>query len=491
VQDQAARNVSLGIRKAPEPGRRRDIVFRARRRILFAFGLFLAVACLPTLAERVIPSSPALRISANTEFSGMPLLDSCEGNARFLLATLHGEPGQQVSLSDSLHRQNRMAWNRWMAAAIDEVLRDKLIAKGRYPRAELTPLSEAEKIEWQTLFKTRAANHPDLKLPHPQAEISLSGLKFGLHFQFSGCIFPAHLDAKNASFEAPAPFQGCNFLGISDFSECRFGGIPALLRNNTFHNRAEFREAVFEGPASFLKTEFNGADFRKATFQNGVDFFFLLSNSNADFSGARFRNYAIFDNAEFKCRLSFQGAQFARPPLFLNSTLPDGLDLGEITWPRVSAETKEPQEFVQAYQRLKLEMDKKKLHEQELMFFGCEMQCRGAASGKKKWDGLAIAIYGALSDYGRSYVRPLGWLALLIVAGALAGAAITGGPLREAFGLSFVDTFGVFGFRKEFVDTFQIPKPVAAMVLGWFQTIVGSALIFLSLLALQKTFRMR
>ena len=76
---------------------------------------------------------------------------SPEKNPWYLLASLHGTPDQQISTSDPVRHQNRVAWNRWMAVAIDDVQREKLIATGRYSRAELTPLSENERMEWQQL----------------------------------------------------------------------------------------------------------------------------------------------------------------------------------------------------------------------------------------------------------------------------------------------------------------------------------------------------
>jgi len=413
-----------------------------------------------------------------------------EKNPWYLLATLHGTPDQQLSTWDPVRHKNRLAWNRWMAVAIDDVQREKLIATGRYSRPELTPLSEGEEIEWHKLFRARAGNQSGLEVPPPRREVSISEVDFGPDFELSGYVFPTHLHAKGTSFAAIAPFSDCDFLGISDFSKSQFSGPAILMRNNQFHNRTEFRSAQFHGATSFLRTEFDVVGFQEVTFHDHVDFFFLVSNDNADFSCATFKHVAIFNNAEFKCRLSFRKAQFVRPPLFLNSKLPEGLDLGEIAWPRLRTTTKDPQEFIEAYQRLKSEMDRQKLHEQEMMFFGCEMQARGSALGKKTFAGLAIATYGALSDYGRSYVRPLGWLASLITIGGLIGFAVAGRSLLESLGLSFVDTFGVFGFRKDFIQAFSSP-PRSLLVLEWIQTIIGSALIFLFVLALQKRFRMR
>ena len=415
---------------------------------------------------------------------------SPEKNPWYLLATLHGKPDQRLLTSDPTRSQNRLAWNRWMASALDDVERESLIATGRYSRLELTPLSDDEVADWRALFKSRAGDQSGLMLVPPRLEMSISGFDFGQDIEWRGCIFPVHLQMTDCSFAAMDPFRDCDFLGLTDFSKSRFMGPVTSLTNNRFDNSTEFRGAEFSHPTSFLGTEFEAVGFQEVTFKRHVDFFFLKFNSNADFSGAVFKDAAVFDNAEFKWRLSFRKAQFERPPLFLNSKLPDGLDFREVQWPRLRAKTKSPQEFIEGYQRLKSEMDRQKLHEQELLFFGCEMQARGTALGNKTLDGFTTAIYGALSDYGRSYVRPLGWLALLIILGGLAGFAVTGRPILEAFGQSFSDTLSVFGFRKEAAVAVSAP-PRFLVILGAIQTIIGSALIFLFLLALQKRFRMR
>ena len=59
--------------------------------------------------------------------------------------------------------------------------------------------------------------------------------------------------------------------------------------------------------------------------------------------------------------------------------------------------------FIDAYACLKLEMDRLKKHEDELDFFALELQSRRVLLGI--WKGLPIAIYGFLSDCGRSYFR--------------------------------------------------------------------------------------
>jgi hypothetical protein len=165
-------------------------------------------------------------------------------------------------------------------------------------------------------------------------------------------------------------------------------------------------------------------------------------------------------------------------------------------------------EYVQAYRRLKVEMEKQKSHEEELNFFGLEMLSRSALM--PKWrrvsfaltptrsasvyvptDGMAIALYGALSDFGRSFTRPLMWLALLIAIFSLLYVPFVQ-TLGAAVSLSAINTFGVFfGVRDEFVDHIDLKARLAFRVLAAIQTVGGTALLFLSLLALQKKLRMK
>jgi hypothetical protein len=74
-------------------------------------------------------------------------------------------------------------------------------------------------------------------------------------------------------------------------------------------------------------------------------------------------------------------------------------------------------EFVRAYERLKLEMDRLKKHEDELDFCALELQSRRVLLGP--WERCAIWLYGLLSDYGRSYTRPLYALLAVVAIGTL------------------------------------------------------------------------
>ena len=200
-----------------------------------------------------------------------------------------------------------------------------------------------------------------------------------------------------------------------------------------------------------------------------------------------------------------------------------------------------PSRFVAAYERLKLEMDRLKKHEDELDFFALELQSRRVLQGDwkpvselkvlgrtipiralnvpeltfpPKWlnrsdstftfpartiplyrpaFGLGIALYGLLCDFGRSFVRPLGWLLLTAAAGALVFWPHLGWfKIKKALGLSLANTFGVLGFRKDFISPQLVEAlPSLLKLVAAAQTVIGAVLLFLLGLALRNRFRMK
>jgi hypothetical protein len=155
-------------------------------------------------------------------------------------------------------------------------------------------------------------------------------------------------------------------------------------------------------------------------------------------------------------------------------------------------------------------MDRLKKHEDELDFFALELQSRRVLYGdwKKVQEfevfghkipmvrpalGLPIALYGALCDYGRSYVRPLYGLLITTLAGALIAWPHFGlFKLKKALGFSLANAFGLLGFRKDFVDPgLLVSLPGALKVVAGLQTIIGAVLLFLFGVAVRNRFRMK
>jgi hypothetical protein len=240
----------------------------------------------------------------------------------------------------------------------------------------------------------------------------------------------------------------------------------------------------------------------RATFTDGAAFTGTTFTDPAHFRGATFNATAGFVNAQMKNMTSFDDVTFAHPPECFNAKLHEGTTWPKPErWPPPPRDPAQARDFVNAYERLKLEMDKLKKHGDELDFFALEQQCRRVVLGR--WAGVPIAIYGFLSDYGRSYARPLLLLSIVVVLGAV--------PLRAHFGggwspatftdhgftgagllLSFANTFSALGIRKELIDAGLLQGlPVWLKAASALQSILGLVLLFLFGLGIRNRFRLK
>jgi hypothetical protein len=387
---------------------------------------------------------------------------------------------------------------------------------------------------------------------------NFAGATFSSTAAFEGATFSAQAHFEGGAFSGVAHFKGATFSGMTYFGDATFANL-AQFEGATFSRTAFFGGATFSGMAYFRKATFFIVNFRDATFSSIANFweatFSNLAFFNgatfadlAQFEGATFRSTTFFVNAEMKAPTSFEAATFSvAPPSFFGAKLHEGTVWRRVKWPTPPMHPFEAGQFVDAYERLKLEMDRLKKHEDELDFFARELQCRRVLHGDWKpiWElrffgrtipvpaipfprtifawrsrnlfgrrlalplvtlqsrkvtlprptfGLAIGVYGVLCDYGRSYVRPLSGLLVTAAAGALPFWFHFGWPskLWQAVGLSLANTFGVLGFRKEFIKPQVIDAlPGILKVFAAVQTGAGIVLLFLFGLALRNRFRMR
>jgi hypothetical protein len=204
---------------------------------------------------------------------------------------------------------------------------------------------------------------------------------------------------------------------------------------------------------------------------------------------AKFQTSSSFVNAEMKDTTSFAGAIFKTvPPKFFGAKLHQGTVWRGIKWPPKPKDKKEAGAFIDAYACLKLEMDRLKKHEDELDFFALEMESRRVLLGPVR--GLPIALYGLLSGYSRSYVRPLVAFFMVAIVGAVAFWYFDARTYGEALGLSVANMLNVFGFRRDFGLEFDTPL-AWLKVFSAVQTIFGTILLFLFGLGIRNKFRMK
>ncbi len=443
-----------------------------------------------------------------------------EDNPWYLLATLYGAPDWN---DDELQTKNRIAWNRYCAANLDEETRKRLIKEKRHTEEELTPFSPEELQEVERAFAERCGA-PKTKFALPgntvinfldvefEQDAWFKGYRFSSHAYFDGAVFAGKASFAGATFSGGATFRGAPFSGGANFGGATFSG-RAIFGGATFSGLNLFDGAIFSGAADFEGTTFSGharfdcatfsrnasfdsavfsdwADFDRATFSRLADFHGAVFSGRANF-GATFGKATSFVNAEMKGETSFEHAKFLRePPRFFGATLHEGTDWpSREAWP-IPKHQNEAASFVRAYERLKLEMDRLKKHEDELDFFALELQSRCVLLGA--WKGLPIAIYGVLSDYGRSYLRP--FVALIYLALIPTLAFLASDPISpwQSLGLSVANTFNVFGFRKDFFEASCIEGlPAVLKFVAAAQTIIGTILLFLFGLGIRNKFRMK
>jgi Pentapeptide repeats (9 copies) len=440
-----------------------------------------------------------------------------EHNPWYLLATLHGEA---ESPDDEVHAGNRRAWNRFMAGELTEDARDLLIEEDRCSAEELIPFSAEELADVEKGFSERhrqatgSATEATPPLPNLKRDrVDFSNLKFNCPFSTAGFFFPRAAAFSGTTFSGWADFSGATFFGPANFSGATFSDLAsfsdATFSGATSDDQADFSGATFFDRAFFQGATFSGAaDFSRAMFSDTVNFLgATFSSGGAAFSGTTFKKTTVFVNAEMKGPTFFENATFSsEPPEFFGAKLHEKTVWSGVKWP-LPKDDDEARWFVDAYERLKLEMDRLKKHEDELDFFALELQSRRMMHGDwqpvsepgrtitlfRPAHGLAIALYGWLSDYGRSYVRPLWGLLITVAAGVLPfwwRFGVFG--FFQAVGLSFANTFGVLGFRKDLID-----PQVLTCLPGWLkaiasaQTIAGIVFLFLFGLAIRNRFRMK
>jgi uncharacterized protein YjbI with pentapeptide repeats len=391
-----------------------------------------------------------------------------KNNPWYRLATLHGQPSDR---DDEIAVKNRVTWNRWMARKLPADLKATLLEKG-WTSEELTNFTDDE----LRAIKDKAGLPEDddfkIDFSNTKFEVPLFASRFiFLLTDFGGSTFAA-ADFQSATFTDRANFESATFSDDANFPSATFAAgahfdsanftAGARFERATFAGGVSFGSATFAGGAHFERATFSGyVNFGSVTFAGPANFGSAIFAAGAHFDSATFTDRANFINAEMKDVTAFDDVTFARPPQCFNTRLHEGTTWHAVQWPRTPKNSAQAQEFVDVYERLKLEMDKLKKHGDELDFFALEQQCRRVVLG---WHGLPIALYGFLSDYGRSYIRPLFLLGIVVVLGAVPLRAHFGGVWSlvtffidhdftgAGLGLSFANTFSALGIRKELID---------------------------------------
>jgi hypothetical protein len=393
-----------------------------------------------------------------------PTLNPANQNPWYLMATLYGEQPRDRP-DEALAEKNRRAWNYWVALSdcLPKQKRLELFPKATRA-AEFLGTEDLRGPGLEKKLRDRAQSAIE-NLPEFKSSIDLTNLAFAQLVDFSGYIFPVDVSFENSRFQAQAYFNKATFAGKAYFAKTRFD-----------------RDAIFYGAKFFRYSEFLNVVFAKG----------------ADFQGAEFQSHTKFTGSNFK----------DSPPDLRDAVLRQATEWHDINWPPPPKSCTEARSHVHAYECLKLEMQRLGKHEEEQDFFAKELRARRALllfltheenrSVSERLRALFRAglnwSYATFSGYGLSVSKPLFWLVMLVVGGAvgyLQTAALDDGPmdLRDAFELSATNLISFLPYRPDKLVSAHLST--SAKWMGNAQAFLGLVLLFLLGLALRNRFRMK
>jgi hypothetical protein len=318
---------------------------------------------------------------------------------------------------------------------------------------------------------------------------------------------------SHTEFDKPAHFDHCTFRGLADFTAAKFRK-ECSFSQATFCGIAKIGGASFEGDVDFAGAVFERlADFSWSAFRRDARFSAIQSKSGFSLAGTSFDHLPNFIQSDFKQAPQFDGARFQAPKSVARiSSLKSLFGLGGRTF---YGDPEDPSLF-RALKRLAVQGHD---HLREAEFHAGEMKARRGTSDKPfgpnagaYWFGL---LYQATSNFGRSLVRPVAWLAGLLPAfaglyWALAtesearcsavtaaaylsfrkGIALTSLEANEKLKQAYACLYGTSSASPGQATVVPvIPNLVEALTV--LQTILSGVLLFLFALALRNHFRIR
>lgn len=442
-------------------------------------------------------------------------------NPWYVLATVYGEDSKNAA-------QNRRIWNGWACSGLSNEERETLAKKLGLAVADLAELNSEEKKKLDEEFARRVPEFPERGgIPKPDDKIDMSNIRFAnlitlrkYFFRgpavFTSAVFEGFTNFQDVFFENSVEFGSAKFKSAAYFKETVFHGDAsfgstefvestffqgaefkdsAYFRFAKFENRADFSSVKFDDDADFHKAEFGlpmgepeRADFKDATFSGRADFDSSTFNGKADFSNGAFAGKTTFSDTKFGGDVpEFYSRRFHQNTVFTTRTA---------NWPEVTA--KNPDDSYNAYTRLSQAMNELHKPDDEHFFFRQEMRCKMLIE-EKWWNRLMIWLYGGLSDYGYSVMRPVAWLALVIgFSWGIIGSYLRFGQdtpqtasIWEGLGISVSNTFPFLGFTGKMHPEFFDCAPWWLDAISGVQSIVGIVLLFFFGLGLRNRFRIK
>ena len=335
---------------------------------------------------------------------------------------------------------------------------------------------------------------------------------------FDEVEFKGKASLGGVTFHKGASFEGVTFSGESSFEMCSFtGGVSfdrttflgqASYYGTQFHMRSSFRAVEFRSDAWFLE---------ETRFHDEVRFDSCLFAGDTRFGGVEFDGLGDFTAIRSRALFSLVESRFNRVPDFIAAHMvaPPLFEEVDLAFERLKNDKEKPDGLIGISERWRaLRKLAQQAHDERhaLDFHRAEIRTRRGEQDKpwhmRWWAGW---FYQLTSDFGLSISRPLyclfGLFALCAALYWYAGDEVGTWPeIRSAMIQSGHNTapFAFIG-SSELLKAAQIdlygyhgtgPERVAAVpfgiqVVGAFQFVFSSILVFVAGLAIRNHFRIR
>jgi hypothetical protein len=325
---------------------------------------------------------------------------------------------------------------------------------------------------------------------------SFAFVKFKGRAEFAVAKFSRYATFEEATFSQQTNFESARFASLS-FESATFDWLT-MFTSAKFSGDANFNSVAFNSDAVFSLAKFSGlASFVSATFRYYAAFHYTNFKYGASFYSATFLGDAGLGNAKFGGATSFSKTRFRYAvPDFRGAYLHEATEWHGARWPWPPNGREAAQSQVYAYERLKLEMERLKKHEDEQKFFRMELRARRRLLWVSPFDWFLNWVYQWSSDYGNSFMLPLFWLFVVFTAGTavFARAPLYCGapmPIKLAAKLSFFNIFAFLPDRREVVTSMGSCLSNTTQAVSAAQSLLGLVLVFLLGLAVRNRFRMK
>lgn len=359
---------------------------------------------------------------------------------------------------------------------------------------------------WTILESARVIGSIDFR------ESSFGPAKF--HLRTSGAIEAHETNGKRIPFQGKVEFSGSEFSGCVDLRCCDFRGMVSFA-GCKFQSKLDLNRIVFSSPVVFDDALFEEVDLRGTVFRADVSF----QRSNI---GEHSESVLLVDNLQASVKL--EDCNFSRAIIHVNHPNElSSVSFAKVQWSRKRRLYELPlSPHFHQFNELNLEVQVRlmRIYRQRFeedfrsreagYFYIREMELQKGL--ERKWSlGWCInVLYGLVSRYGESILRPLAWIAAVLMLATLAtfagGVKMPSDPSRVLGNNLSLEPGTPFFADSEYWECFLINLNLLAPLRSrtedhlnhmWQRTVVNvEAIAVLTLLsflivALRRRFRQR